>query len=457
MKAIRTFLFVMFLFPNLVFAGSINYVSPESAIVGENPSIWISGNGTHFTQAEESIWLEKGSTQIYAYDYYAYGNSSLSAWFEIPNDAEAGLYSMKVYNSIDGTMTLDDCFTINRGLIIFVDPNSAQLGENIAVTIQCQNTSFEQESEVNICLEKGITQIYAYDYYPFDDSSLVAWFEIPNDAETGLYSMRVYANIGGTMTLNDCFGIGSGGGSSGSISAVNPNTAQQGKELVVAITGSNTHFLQVSQVANIWLSPGTPTIFPGRFYSVNDTLLIATFLIPSNAVPGLRDLHVYNNIDGTLTDPNSFTITPYNPTLTTVTPSASYQGQRLAVTITGQNTNFLRQGSPTTAFGQGSPTSWFGQQGSTTTTVVWFSQGSETIFSRDAGIAGDELLMADISIPEEANAGLWNVNVPDSCDGLLTLPNAFRIGRPGDLTCDGMVNFLDLRVLGDNWLEGANP
>ena len=243
------------------------------------------------------------------------------------------------------------------------------------------------------------------------------------------------------------------------LTSVNPNAAQQGEILAVAITGNNTHFAQGSSTTSIWLYPpfqqGSNTA--SLFYPVSDTLLIAKFFIPFDATPGLRDLNVYNNIDGTLTEPNIFTITPYNPTLTTITPSAAYQGQRLAVTITGQNTNFLRQGSPTTAFGQGSPTSWFGQQGSTTTTVVWFSQGSETIFSRDAGIAGDELLMADISIPEEANAGLWNVNVPDSCDGLLTLPNAFRIGRPGDLTCDGMVNFLDLRVLGDNWLEGANP
>jgi hypothetical protein len=241
------------------------------------------------------------------------------------------------------------------------------------------------------------------------------------------------------------------------LTSVNPNAAQQGEILAVAITGNNTHFAQGSSTTSIWLYPpfqqGSNTA--SSFYPVSDTLLIAEFLIPFDATPGLRDLNVYNNIDGTLTEPNIFTITPYNPTLTTITPSAAYQGQRLAVTITGQNTHFL-QGS---SCGQGSPTTWFAGpgQGSSTTAFAWLSQGSSTIFSRDGGAPGNELVMADLYIPEDANLGLWNVNVPNELDGLLTLPNAFRIGRPGDLTCDGMVNFLDLRVLGDNWLEGANP
>jgi len=144
------------------------------------------------------------------------------------------------------------------------------------------------------------------------------------------------------------------------------------------------------------------------------------------------------------------------PALTTITPNAAYRGQRLVVTITGQNTHFL-QGSQC---GQGSPTTWFswlGGEGSATTASAWFSQGSSTIDSNDGGAPGDELMMVAFFIPEDANTGLWNVNTTTLCEGTLTLPNAFRIGRPGDITCDGMVNFLDLRVLGDNWLEGANP
>ena len=143
------------------------------------------------------------------------------------------------------------------------------------------------------------------------------------------------------------------------------------------------------------------------------------------------------------------------PALTTITPNAAYRGQRLVVTITGQNTHFL-QGS---SCGQGSPTTWFASrgQGSSTTAFAWLSQGSSTIDSNDGGAPGDELMMVAFFIPEDANTGLWNVNTTTLCESTLTLSNAFRISRPGDITCDGMVNFRDLAVLAANWLEGTNP
>lgn len=226
--------------------------------------------------------------------------------------------------------------------------------------------------------------------------------------------------------------------------SVSPSTAQQAEQLAVVITGNNTHFTQEAS-STVWLSrPGSPNIYSNGFYSVDNTTLIAQFFIPFGTTTGQWDTNVSTSTDGTVTNPGSFTVTPYNPILTTITPGAAYQGQRLAVAITGQNSHFLfQQGSPVVNFGQGSPTLWFGgpsqsQQGSPTNGIFWLSQGSSTIVSNDGGVAGNELLMADISIPQDANAGLWNVNVPTptAVDGLMILPNAFRITRPGDITGD---------------------
>jgi parallel beta-helix repeat protein len=95
-------------------------------------------------------------------------------------------------------------------------------------------------------------------------------------------------------------------------------------------------------------------------------------------------------------------------TLTSVVPDTAQQGESLAVTITGQNTNFT-QGSGTTG--------------------VWFSQGSPTvnIFATSFLPSSDTLLSADFDIPGDAAVGLWNMNVQDDIDGTLTLADGFTI------------------------------
>ncbi|MHC4189708.1 MAG: hypothetical protein ACYSUB_08595, partial [Planctomycetota bacterium] len=65
-------------------------------------------------------------------------------------------------------------------------------------------------------------------------------------------------------------------------------------------------------------------------------------------------------------------------TITSINPDNAQQGDSLAVTITGQNTNFL-QGSGTID--------------------VWFSQGSSTISASSYSALSDTSLYADFDIP----------------------------------------------------------
>ena len=346
--------------------------------------------------------------------------------------------------------------TLSAQRLVSIDPDNAEQGESLGVAITGQDTHFAQATHTTIWLSQGTPTIYAYGYFPVNDTYLIGWFDIPSHAATGLQDLNVYDDIDGTLILYDSFTINPSNIPVNLVS-VNPNSGQQSQFLAVLITGQNTHFTQASPATTVIFSQATQTIA----WPINDTLLLAHFAILPAAPTSLQDISVYNDIDGMLTLYDSFRITPYNPVITTITPDAAYQGQRLAVTITGQNTHFYHQGSSTLyhqgsstiPFSQGTPTAWFGQ-GSPTTTVVWLSQGSSTIFSSDCGIPGGELLMASFDIPVDANLGLWDVHVPNHTDGLLTLPEGFLIARPGDLTCDGIINFFDLTVLGDHWLEG---
>jgi hypothetical protein len=108
---------------------------------------------------------------------------------------------------------------------------------------------------------------------------------------------------------------------------------------------------------------------------------------------------------------NGFTITGSEPPavgLVSINPDNAQQGDNLAVTITGENTNFL-QGSGTLG--------------------VWFSQGSSTIYAGFYEAISNALISADFDIPGGAPLGLWNVNVWTGIDGILTLLDGFTISE----------------------------
>jgi hypothetical protein len=344
--------------------------------------------------------------------------------------------------------------TLTAGTIVSIDPDNAQLGQSIGVAVVGSGTHFEQGGGTLIWLSQGSYNIYAYGYYPYDDTSLIVWFDIPNDAETGLYDLKVYNNIDGTLTLHNGFVV-----TPLHIVSVSPNNAQKGQHLSVTITGQNTHFHQGTSTqqgtpTNVWFSRGSQTIYARGSWGISDTLLIAEFDIPCDAATGLHDVGVYSYLDGTLTLDDSFTITPYTPVVTSITPRGAYQGQKLSVTITGQNTHF-KSGTPTGyCFAQGTPT--FFQGTPTTRNIIWFSQGSSTIFSGDCWARENTLLTANIDIPADAGTGFWDVYIPTGADGMLTLTNGFMVVQPGDWTGDGVVNFFDFAVLADNWLEGTD-
>ncbi|MDP8268897.1 MAG: FlgD immunoglobulin-like domain containing protein, partial [Candidatus Tenebribacter davisii] len=73
---------------------------------------------THFNQGTNtinSVWFAMGSTTINAISSFPNSNTSLSVDFDIPINAEIGVWDVFVNNEIDGTMSLSNSFTINLG------------------------------------------------------------------------------------------------------------------------------------------------------------------------------------------------------------------------------------------------------------------------------------------------------------------------------------------------------
>ena len=94
-----------------------------------------------------------------------------------------------------------------------------------------------------------------------------------------------------------------------SIVSVSPDSAYQGENLAVTISGQGTHFGQGSQLTQVWLSQASiTTIYPLFNIIQSTTLLDAHFSIPQNANLGLWDVNVWTPFDGHMQMGNGFLI-----------------------------------------------------------------------------------------------------------------------------------------------------
>lgn len=91
-------------------------------------------------------------------------------------------------------------------------------------------------------------------------------------------------------------------------------------------------------------------------------------------------------------------------TISNVNPSIGMEGTTINVAISGQNSNFL--------------------QG---TTTVWFNQGSSTIYASSVNVSSAVELVAQVGLPYGTTLGLYQTNVQDPVDNVISLANSFTV------------------------------
>jgi hypothetical protein len=186
--------------------------------------------------------------------------------------------------------------------------------------------------------------------------------------------------------------------------------------LLVTITGLNTHFNQASSTSLYQPSSDT-SINSDSIFKISNTSILVQFTVPINASIGKYDLKLDNPYDGeylTLTDGFQIDV---NPTIRLVSISQikSAPGETLEVTITGANTHFDQASSTTISFSQAS-----------SSTII----NSSTITK-----ISDTSIKASFTIPKNTSLGYYDVNLSNSLDGNLSMPNGFEIALiPTDVT-----------------------
>ncbi|TNE54589.1 MAG: T9SS type A sorting domain-containing protein [Bacteroidetes bacterium] len=290
--------------------------------------------------------------------------------------------------------------------LVSVNPNSANAGQTLDVTITGANTHFDQASstQIHFGFQQGSTTV-VNSLTATSDTELVANISVPANTFTGDYDVSVYNGINGLMTLTGAFHVN--GIAQPLISGVNPNSANAGQTLDVTITGTDTHFDQGSNTqVHFSFQQGSATVV--NSVTVNSASeLVANISVPANTITGTYDVSTYSEVDGTLTKYQSFHVNGISPPeLLTVEPSKAKPGETLDVTITGANTHF--------------------DQGSSTQVYFGFNQGSGTVVN-SMTVQSATQLTANITVPPGTPYGSYTVSVYDAADGTLNKFNAFEV------------------------------
>ncbi len=332
--------------------------------------------------------------------------------------------------------------------IVSISPDSAYQGQTLNVKISGQGTSFKQGSTtIVVWFSQGSNTIYSIANLAINNKKLFAKFSIPSNANIGLWDINVMDVNGKKAVLSKGFTVYAKGSNlkqsntnkiTGSGLIFSPGSASPGQTLNVKIVhNSSVYGFTNDSTINIYLFDSN--FFLIAYYSVNvitivnDSTLISHIQIPLNIGLGNISLGVEEIPFGNNPSYVSFALfSIVSSNITQVNPSSACLGQTLDVTISGQGTSFTQ---------------------GTNTISSWFSQGSNTINANTITVLTDSTISANFSIPSNANAGLWDVNIIDGQSQQYLISSGFTITNscdvwPGDANYDYTANNYDLLNIG---------
>lgn len=287
-------------------AAELVSVSPASGGRGESVMLTISGRNTSFTQSSNTtvaLTTLLGGTPIIATGSVALDDETLRAFVTIPNTAPIGAYTLTVSSLSNGLLTLPSAFTVTGGgntpELVSVTPNSAMPGDRINITVTGMNTRFAEASGVSVSLFNQASPLSSSSVRVQSNTSLSATFNIPDQVQSGIYDVYVYAQSFGLLVLPSSFTIGGSSGSPALI-GIGPNFGSPGQNIEVTVTGVNTHFLQASSSLESAIYIDSEAVEATSITAISATSLIARFTLPQTMSTGAYDFGVYNDIDDVL-------------------------------------------------------------------------------------------------------------------------------------------------------------
>ena len=186
---------------------------PTSGNQGEPLTLTVTVENAHFDHPDLettcSLLLSRDEG-IIADNVIVIDSNVIDAEFNFTENDPPGLYDLNIFNELDGTMWVDDAFTLEGDttsvLLVNVNPDNADQGESLWVTITGQNTHFTSGSATLKFVQGSSTFIYPTDEEVFSDTEISGNFTFSQEDLIGYYDVYVY-DLGGawSVSLSDGF------------------------------------------------------------------------------------------------------------------------------------------------------------------------------------------------------------------------------------------------------------
>lgn len=389
-------------------AQSIVSITPSTGAVGSTVNVVIIGTGTSFTNNTRFTLTQGLTNVIQLTNIVATSATRVTASVAIPSNAISGAYTLSAI-TLGLPLQLANAFTVTGGSrpasIESISPSEGDQGAFLPITITGVNTRFTQASNITATLVKGFTNNIFLSAFAANDTTLVCNAAIPQNAEPGLYNLVV--NVGNTV-LNKADAFEVKPVDFGEIVDVTPNEGEKGQSLDLTIKCSRTKFLTSGSFIYVEFSSDNGGYFEGsNLMVVNDTTLTVEVTLDNTVRLGSYRLFITGN-GFSLNAPDMFTVIGdpnTEPRLKAIAPNYGYPGQKLDVTLTGTNTNFMQ---------------------SSNVSVAIFSQ-STFVEASSYNATNDSTIIASFNIPSNFPLGKYDFGYISDEDGYLDLKEVFLV------------------------------
>jgi hypothetical protein len=412
-------------------AHTITGVTPAFGSQGQTLNVAITASGTHFVQgvtiANFGDGIINSLTITDATD--AVANITIS------NTTPVGYRTLTMQTNGEFAVSVlgpsgNPIFQIgpNNATLVSVSPNAEPQGFTGQITLTATGTHFLQGAT-----QVAIGGVIVGYVDAVNQTTATAQIAVPATAPIGLQNVTV--STGGEIaTLYNGFAIT---GSTPALIAVTPSSGQQGQTLSVVLTGNAyTNFVsgQVSAEFDGNIATGAIVVTPPNQVTIPIT-------IATDANVGSITANLISGPTGNLTlFPFTFTVTPSNASIVSVTPNSVPQGGQVTLTVTGSS-------SPATIWNQADTTAGFYPAGVPTPSVNLITINSPTSANLNISVptntppgtygffmaTGGQILSSSINV--YANTPTLTMN---PANGLLpaptSAPNSFTVNFTGQFT-----------------------
>lgn len=273
-------------------------VDPNSGSQGESLTLTVTGRNTVFQQGSSMLKLSKtGLGVIYATGFNVVNDTVLTGDFIFYFDHNPGVYDVTVIDYDLGDATLIDGFELLASAgppsLLSINPDTAIQGTAVTFLINSENTHFDTEgNSISVTLKQGYEELYGHNINVLDSVTLEVDFVFSYANNTGSRELIVHSLLDGTMILQNCF-ILIETEPNASIVSVVPDSANQGDNITISVTGKNIIFMQGT--SNLSISMGSLTLFPVYEEIINDTVINGEFDFLNSFPVGKYDVNIIND------------------------------------------------------------------------------------------------------------------------------------------------------------------